>query len=1202
MLGRIAAFELRYQIGSTLFLATTGLLFLATFVDMAVIKLLSVGGGNVLFNSPHSIIVTHLLVSLVFLFVGAAFVADAVLRDDLTGFGPIIRATDVGKVNYLLGRFLGASAAGALVMAAATLGQWIGTLMPFARHEMLGPNQLAAFAYGYGLFALPNALIIAAVLFALATATRSTAGTFLGVIGLLSLYLVAQRLMEGQPHLLDLRVLVDPLGMSSYMAGARYFTASELNAGLVPVSELMVYSRLLWLGAAVVLLAFTCYRFQFSERGATRRQQRRRRPQVAAESAPAAVLASSGRRRLPELRFDRRTARAQLLARAAMEARLVFASPAFLLLLLVATAFALPPLLTTSGMFGVPLRPLTWVMVPVLEASFEPILIIIATYYGGELVWRERERRIHEILDATPLPAFALMLPKLLGLALVLVSTQLVGMAVGLFVQLLRGGVELAIGDYLLWYLLPGAVDAVLIAALAVFVQALSPSKHAGWGIMVLYLIGLLFGPSLGLEHPLLLFGSTPAVPLSDMVGAGIFATAAWWLRLFWASAAVLLLVAAQLLWPRGAPDRWRSRLRQLRVRWTRSIWLSTLVAAVLLLASGSWIVYNTLLANEFRTAKDDLRYLAEYERRYLRYAQQPQPTVRHVELDVAIFPEEVRADVRGRYELVNETALPLEEVHVRLMNRDLELVRLEVPAARLERDDRELGYWIYRFDAPMQPRERRAITFETRRQQVGFRASGTEIGLAPNGSDLDSLELAPRIGMSDAGMIDDPVARREHGLPERRPLPRLEDLEARWTLPGGDLSWTTADLTISTTADQLAIAPGRRVAERVENGRRIARFVSEVPIKNYFSIQSARYAVRRQTHGGVELAVYFHPGHPWNVDRMLTAMRVSLEAFSDAFGPYQFDQARIIETPAYRSGGQAFANTIPVSETAGFAMDLRDEETIDMVSLVTAHELAHQWWGHQVMGARMQGAGLLHETLAQYSALMVMQRLQGEDGIRRFLQFQLDRYLSGRRTQVLAEEPLASVEISQQHIAYGKGALAMYLLQQRLGEEVVHRALRRFVDRYRFTTPPYPRSLELLALLREEVEDPADQELITDLFERITLYDLQVQAPSTVQRADGRWEVTVPVVARKRYADGGGEEREAALREPIQIGLFTEDPGSAAFARGDVVHLAWQQVQSGSQVFRFVTEQRPTHAGVDPYQLYIDRNGADNVASVASP
>jgi ABC-2 type transport system permease protein len=230
------------------------------------------------------------------------------------------------------------------------------------------------------------------------------------------------------------------------------------------------------------------------------------------------------------------------------------------------------------------------------------------------------------------------------------------------------------------------------------------------------------------------------------------------------------------------------------------------------------------------------------------------------------------------------------------------------------------------------------------------------------------------------------------------------------------------------------------------------------------------------------------------------------------------------------------------------------------------------------------------------------MQRLQGEDGIRRFLQFQLDRYLSGRRTQVLAEEPLASVEISQQHIAYGKGALAMYLLQQRLGEEVVHRALRRFVDRYRFTTPPYPRSLELLALLREEVEDPADQELITDLFERITLYDLQVQAPSTVQRADGRWEVTVPVVARKRYADGGGEEREAALREPIQIGLFTEDPGSAAFARGDVVHLAWQQVQSGSQVFRFVTEQRPTHAGVDPYQLYIDRNGADNVASVASP
>src|SRR5687768_11061708 len=166
---------------------------------MSMAKLATAGGGNVLFNAPHSIIVSHLIVSLVFLFLGAAFVSNVILRDDQTGFGPIVRATRIRKFDYLFGRFLGAFAAGALVMATVTLGQWLGTLMPFANQEILGPSRLSAFACGYGLFALPNALIISSLLFALATETRSTAGTFIGVVGFLFLYIFSQGLMESQP-------------------------------------------------------------------------------------------------------------------------------------------------------------------------------------------------------------------------------------------------------------------------------------------------------------------------------------------------------------------------------------------------------------------------------------------------------------------------------------------------------------------------------------------------------------------------------------------------------------------------------------------------------------------------------------------------------------------------------------------------------------------------------------------------------------------------------------------------------------------------------------------------------------------------------------------------------------------------------------------------------------------------------------------
>ena len=140
-------------------------------------------------------------------------------------------------------------------------------------------------------------------------------------------------------------------------------------------------------------------------------------------------------------------------------------------------------------------------------------------------------------------------------------------------------------------------------------------------------------------------------------------------------------------------------------------------------------------------------------------------------------------------------------------------------------------------------------------------------------------------------------------------------------------------------------------------------------------------------------------------------------------------------------------------------------------MTYVTAHELGHQYWAHQVIGADMQGGTMLSETLAQYSALMVMKHIYGEDKIRRFLQFELDNYLRSRGQEGIEELPLARVE-NQRYIHYRKGSLAMYLLQERLGEAAVNRALRGLLARYRFQGAPYPRSLDLIQLLRAGGDD----------------------------------------------------------------------------------------------------------------------------------
>jgi ABC-2 type transport system permease protein len=307
----------------------------------------------------------------------------------------------------------------------------------------------------------------------------------------------------------------------------------------------------------------------------------------------------------------------------------------------------------------------------------------------------------------------------------------------------------------------------------------------------------------------------------------------------------------------------------------------------------------------------------------------------------------------------------------------------------------------------------------------------------------------------------------------------------------------------------------------------------------------------------------------------------------------------RIVEFPGYRYYAQAFAGTIPYSETYGFMSDYRKAETIDGVTATTAHELAHQYWAHQVIGAATEGHTVLSETLANYSAMMVMKKLSGEDQIRRFLQFELDRYLEGRANGS-DEPPLARVG-DQSWITYRKGAMVMYLLQKRLGEDGVNRALRNLLRRYKFKGAPYPRSLELIELLRAEARTAEEQALITDLFERVTLYDLKVTHPTAVRRVDGKWDVTVPVEAKKVYAHDRGEETETPLAENIEVGLFTAEPGLGVFDKSSVILMERQPIHSGRQVLKFVSDRKPAYAGVDPYNFYIDKNSADNVLPVSS-
>ena len=1190
MFRHIASFEFRYQLRSPVFWVGFVLFFLLTFGSVTVDQIQIGSRGNVNVNSPFAILQTLSIMNLFLVFVIVAVVANVVIRDDETGFAPILRSTPVTKAAYLLGRFTGACVAAFLVMAAIPLAIAVGAVMPWLDSEKVGPFHPVDYLYALFLFGLPTLLIISATFFALATVTRSMMWTYVGAVSLIVLYFVTRGLLRDPRHD-SIAALTDPFGLSALSITTKYWTASERNTRLPALTGLLLANRVIWSLVAAGIFTVGCRLFRFESRGLTAGARPR------AEAGPDVALPAVQFGFLPTPRADAATRWAQLWQLARFDMLFVFRSPAFFVLLGIGILNSGGALWFSGEFYGSPSYPVTRLMVSALNGAFTIMPIIIAVFYAGELVWRDRDRRMHEIIDATAAPDWTHLLPKILAITLVLASTATVAVLTAMLVQLLKGYTHFEVVAYALWFALPMTITAVLLAVLSVFVQVLVPQKFIGWGVMLVYLVASVALVTAGFEHNLYNYGSWPTPPLSDMNGQGRFWIGMAWFQLYWGALALVLVMLSYALWRRGVTLELRPRLRQIPQRLRGWALVPLAIGLITWLGSGIFIYHNTNQLNHYITAPQREARLARAEKDLLAFERLPQPRVTGVTLDVQLFPRDARAVTRGSFVLQNRSAVPIEELHLRGTEL-LKLDTVEFPGATLKKEYTEHNYRIYALQPALQPGEKRTLKFVTTLEERGFPNANPLTRIVANGTFLDNGEISPGIGMARDALLVDRAKRRKYGLPPDLRPPTLEDESGRTRnafTPDSD--WVDADITITTDADQTPIAPGYTVSDTTAEGRRTVHFKTDAPINHFFSIQSARYEVRRDKWNAVDLAVYYHPGHEYNVDRMLSAMKTSLAIFSSKFSPYQFRQARILEFPAYQDFAQSFANTIPYSESIGFITHLTDTNKIDMITYVTAHEMGHQWWGHQLVSSFQQGQTMLIESFAQYSALLVMEQLYGREQIRRFLKYELDRYLRSRGGEVLEELPLARVE-NQAYIHYQKGALVMYWLKEVVGEDVVDRSMARMLKQYAFKAAPYPNTRDFLNILREEA-GPQHDALITDLFEKITLLDVKATAAHATKLANGRYELSLEIEAHKFYADGKGKETEAPLNETIDIGAFSSEPGQSGFNPESVLSFDRRTVYTGKQTITLTLNQEPKWAGIDPYNKRIDRNSDDNLKQV---
>jgi ABC-type transport system involved in multi-copper enzyme maturation permease subunit len=1193
MFWNIAKFEFNYQRKQPAFYVVAGLYFLMSFMLMASENVRVGGTGGEFDNSPWTIDFILLMLSVFGMFSVTAFVSKITLRDHDFKMAEIIYSTSITKAQYLFGRFIGAFAVAFYSFAFVAFGLLLGSFAPWMDVESMGPFMLYPYFHGLFILALPSLFFSACLFFFVSTITRSIMMTYASAIGFLILFSMAEFITA--PELRDVMAMLDPFGDTSFADVTRYWTVFEKNTQTVPIEGIYLLNRILWIGISFALLGMTYAMFKFETAGNAINWFWKKKIVAEADPERRAITA-----KIPRVTpsFGWKTTLKQFWVRMAFEAGQIRKSPAFYIILgfgIFNSSFAL---LNLDTFFGTDIYPVTRVMIEFVSGSFSIILMIILTYYTSELVWRDRDVKIHEVIDATPTANWAFVVSKMFSMFLVLFSLVAVSMVTAVLIQTGQGYAHLELGMYFERLFYHFAFPFYLIAVLSIFFQVITNHKYFGMLLMVMFIIAGIVMGGLGFEHNLYQFASRPSAPISDMNGYGHFMEITKWFDIYWAFFSGLLLVLSYLMWNRGAIVKARGRLKQMRVALGPVSVVLMVLASAGFITTGSYIYYNTNVLNEFRSSDEVEMLQVAYENKLSQYQSKPQVRITGVRADVDLFPTTRGFKVKGQYDLENKTDEPLTEVHVSL-DPTLKVDNLSIASGEMVMEDRDNNFFIFGLFEALPVGGTLVLDFETSRTVVGFKNSQNNSKVQYNGSFINNFDAMPIIGYSEAFIVTDRKARRKHGLSPIDRAPKLDDMEARKnSYLRSDSDWVTFETTVSTIEGQTAIAPGYLVKDWVEDGRHYFSYKMDKPIQNFFAFLSAEYTVEKDKWNDVDIGIYYHQPHDYNTKRMIDSVKKSLDYFSANFSPYQYRQLRILEFPDYARFAQSFPNTVPYSEGIGFIADVTDEDAIDYVFYVTAHEVAHQWWAHQVMAADVQGGTILVETLAQYSALMVMKKEYGEDHMRRFLKFELDTYLRNRGSEAIGEMPLGLVE-NQTYIHYNKGSVIMYSLQDYLGEDVVNTALANLIKKQAYQHNPYPVSTDLIDEIRAVA--PADkQDLITDMFEKIVLYDLKVDKATVSETDDGKYKVTMTVAAKKFEATGKGEQTDMPIDIAIDIGIFDKDPDEAKLEDDFVLYFQKHRITKALETFEFIVDRKPTRVGIDPYAKLIDRDTSDNLMAVS--
>jgi len=1209
---KIFRFEFQYWLKKPLFYIYMALMLILSALTMA--GALGVFDANTVtvtgirkINSPLAI--NSLLSQFTFLtyFLLPSIIGSSIYKDYKTDMYQVLFSYPFTKSQYLLAKFSSSFIISVLVVLCSLLGLILGTFLPGVNHDLLLDFQLMNFLQPFLLLIIPNLLFFGVIVFGVVTFSRNIFVGFVVVLILIILQGLAGSYL-GSLDTKSLAALLDPLGGASIKYETEYWTVAEQNSSLIPYEGFLLYNRLIWLGVSLVVFLGIFHSFAFQQNGISfsffaknkKREVKRNFGGYRMRKIPKAQFGFSSKQYLKNLwRYSN------------FHLRFILKNWAFISIISVAILMMVLMFTMGNQMQGTKTLPVTRIIAMMGREGIGLFMIVLIFLFSGMLIHRAQISKMSELIDTTPQPTWVFVGSKFLAILKMIVVVYAVTIFVGLLFQTYKGFYDYELGLYLFSYYFVDFLNYIIFALLAFFVHSLLKNYIVGFIVLLGLIIFLGFFPMFGIQQQIFNFNEIGTVSYSDMDGFGHGLSLFYIYKLYWAFLGVCMFIAAILYYHRGSTGGFKERRLIARKRFSNSYKLVVGICLLLFVSLGSYIYYIDNIVNEQLSGKETELSRANYEKEFRYYETMEHPRITATKINMQLYPDSRDYHLEAEFTLENKTKEPIDSIFLRKNKQVTDYTFSK--ATTLSSKNETYDFEVLQLTEALQPGESMTFNFSMENPSNTWFYNHSPVKY--NGTFINNAFL-PGFGYDKNYELSNEDIREKYDLGYKETMLSPHDPEAlKNTYISNGADWIDFEATISTSEDQIAIAPGYLVKEWKEGDRKFFKYKMEDKMLNFYNIMSARYEVKEEMHEGIKLQIFYYPRHTYNLERMLKGAKSALTYYQKNYSDYQFRQLRIIEFPSTMGGfAQAFANTVPFSEAIGFIADVDEEgEGVDYPFSITAHEVAHQWWAHQVIGANAQGSTLMSESLAEYSALKVLEKRYGEQQMRRFLKEALDSYLKGRRFESQQEHSLL-YNRNKPYIHYNKGSLVLYAISDYVGEKKFNAILADYLNDVAFQEAPYTTSLEFANHLKTNMPDSLKY-MVTDMIENIILYDNKLLDYEVESLDNGNYQVRIRAQVSKyesldygdsNYTDyencGLTEEismpdeedtevQSLPLKDYVEVGVFTKNEEG----KEEVLYLKKHLIEKIENEWSIEVSKKPTEVGIDPYHKLIDRNSEDN-------